>query len=312
MAVAVGFPNSDSPEGVGFASFDTDQKGCGQVSSRVGFVKTKENSLDVDEFLKLILAARCWRLQDEPTIMTMGPVLDPLWEENRNSGGRPTTFRDWLRENAKREACFDWLDAQPERSVLYICFGSIAMPSAAQVRELAAGLERSGQRFLWVLRTSETQVAELLPPGFLARTVASGIVYTRWAPQLHILAHRSVGGFLSHCGWNSAVEAMVLGVPIIAMPVLGDQMVNATLIAQLGIGIRVNEIGAWWETIGSSTLGTAIQTLMTSSAGNAMRTKVAELSDTILQSVRPGGSSRNNLTLFLQHLKTLKSPTLQP
>lgn len=241
--------------------------------------------------------------------MTMGPVLGGLWE-----GDSTSTFRERLRTDPKREACFDWLDQQPESSVIYICFGSIAMPSDAQVRELAVGLESSGQPFFWVLRTPEAGrvLSEVLPESFLERTKSRGFVYTEWAPQLHILAHRAVGGFLSHCGWNSAVEGMIMGVPMIAMPVMGDQMVNATLIAKvLGIGIRVNEIGAWFETVGSETIEKAVRTLMTDAAGEAMRGKVAQVSVTIQKSVRPGGSSYENLALFRRHLKSLKSSGLQ-
>jgi UDP:flavonoid glycosyltransferase YjiC (YdhE family) len=249
------------------------------------------------------LLDRCWILvlQEVPRITTMGPVLGGLWE-----GDSTTTFRERVRAEEKVDACFDWLDAQPESSVVYVCFGSIAMPSEAQVRELAEGLEGSGQRFFWVLRTSEA-LAEVLPGGFLERTKGRGLVYTEWAPQLHILAHRAVGGFLSHCGWNSVTEGMVMGVPMIAMPVMGDQMVNATLIVKvLGIGVRLNEIGAWFETVGSEAIETAVRVLMTGAAGEEMRRKVAQVSETIQRSVRPGGSSHENLTQFLRHLKSLK------
>lgn len=98
-----------------------------------------------------------------------------------------------------------------------------------------------------------------------------------------------------------------MGVPMIAMPVMGDQMVNATLITKvLGIGVRLNEIGAWFETVGSEAIETAVRALMTGAAGEEMRRKVAQVSETIQRSVRPGGSSHENLTQFLRHLKSLK------
>ncbi|KAG0582237.1 hypothetical protein KC19_3G045100 [Ceratodon purpureus] len=247
--------------------------------------------------------------KEVPTIVTMGPVMGELWE-----GGSTSTFRERLNATPKREACFDWLDQQAESSVLYICFGSIVMPSDAQVHELAVGLESSMQPFLWVLRILEAgkTLSQVLPEGFLERTKSRGFVYTSWAPQLHILAHRAVGGFLSHCGWNSAVEGMIMGVPMIAMPVMGDQMLNATLIVKvLGVGIRVNEIGVWYETVGKEIIEKAVRTLMTGADGEAMRRKAAQVSVTIQKSVRPGGSSYENLALFLRHLKSLKSTGLQ-
>ncbi|KAK3164803.1 hypothetical protein QOZ80_1AG0025000 [Eleusine coracana subsp. coracana] len=128
---------------------------------------------------------------------------------------------------AKHSNYLSWLDEQPERSVLYVCFGSAGTLSTKQTAELAAGLEASGQRFVWVVRfPSDTDRSasffgsgrgddpvSYLPEGFVERTKGIGLCVSCWVPQLEILNHHSVGGFLSHCGWNSTLEAVAAGVP---------------------------------------------------------------------------------------------------
>nr|CAB3477647.1 unnamed protein product [Digitaria exilis] len=125
-------------------------------------------------------------------------------------------------ENAKH-GCLRWLDQQPDVSVLYVCLGSGGTLSTKQTAELAAGLEASGQRFLWVVRFPSDKdcsasyfgtsghgaddPVSYLPDGFIERTRGVGLCVPMWAPQVEILSHRAVGGFVSHCGWNATLEA---------------------------------------------------------------------------------------------------------
>lgn len=135
---------------------------------------------------------------------------------------------------------FDWLDKQPGESVLFISFGirSGGTLSKEQMRELAFGLELSQERFVWVVRTpavksasaafftvgnrsndnNDDEIRSYLPEGFLDRTNNVGLVVSDWAPQVEILSHPAVGGFLSHRGWNSTLESIINGVPLIAWP----------------------------------------------------------------------------------------------
>ncbi|KAL1212320.1 UDP-glycosyltransferase 72D1 [Cardamine amara subsp. amara] len=125
----------------------------------------------------------------------------------------------------KPNRIFEWLDKQRERSVMYVCLGSGGTLSFEQAKELAWGLELSGKRFVWVLRkpasylgvssSDDKQVSTSLPEGFLDRTRDVGLVVTQWAPQVEILSHGSIGGFLSHCGWSSVLESLTKGVPIV-------------------------------------------------------------------------------------------------
>lgn len=128
-----------------------------------------------------------------------------------------------------------------------------------------------------------------------------------WAPQLQILAHPAIRGFLTHCGWNSALESMCMGVPMIAMPIQAEQMMNATLIDKnLGIGLRINEKGGWVETVRREPIEKAIRTLMDDTTGDKVRRKAMQVSDTLERTMQPGGSSHRNLALFVQQLKSLK------
>ncbi|PQM37656.1 UDP-glycosyltransferase 71K1-like [Prunus yedoensis var. nudiflora] len=126
-------------------------------------------------------------------------------------------------EQAQRDKIIRWLDDQPQSSVVFLCFGSMGSFGAEQVKEIAVGLEHSGQRFLWALRMPPPKgkgmmpidcpnLEEVLPDGFLERTNGKGLI-CGWAPQVEVLAHKATGGFVSHCGWNSILESLWHGVP---------------------------------------------------------------------------------------------------
>ncbi|XP_062099092.1 anthocyanidin 3-O-glucosyltransferase 5-like [Humulus lupulus] len=153
--------------------------------------------------------------------------------------------------------CLAWLDNQPSDSVVFVALGSGGTLSAAQLTEIAWGLELSGQRFVWVVRTPTEFDASatffnvggdindpksFLPVGFLERTKKVGYVVASWAPQVAVLRHRSTGAFLSHCGWNSTMESMRHGVPMIAWPLYAEQKMNATaLVEDVGVAVRPAE-----------------------------------------------------------------------
>ncbi|XP_051141199.1 putative UDP-rhamnose:rhamnosyltransferase 1 [Andrographis paniculata] len=130
-----------------------------------------------------------------------------------------------------------WLDRKEKRSVVYVAFGSEVTPSEDQIAELAHGLELSNVPFFWVLRRITD--SEALPNGFEERVMGRGIVWKSWAPQLKILGHDSVGGFLTHCGWSSIVEGLMCGHPLITLPFLVDQGLNSRIIVDNGLGFEV-------------------------------------------------------------------------
>ncbi|KAK4741787.1 hypothetical protein SAY87_025375 [Trapa incisa] len=131
--------------------------------------------------------------------------------------------------NGRKEVpeCLMWLDDQPSKSVIFLCFGSKGIFPKEQLKEIAIGLERSGHRFLWVVRSPrdhpESDLHLLLPDGFLDRTKERGLVVKSWVPQALVLNHGSVGGFVTHCGWNSILESITAGVPMITWPLYAEQ-----------------------------------------------------------------------------------------
>ncbi|XP_010059248.1 UDP-glycosyltransferase 13 [Eucalyptus grandis] len=136
-----------------------------------------------------------------------------------------------------------WLENQPSESVVYISFGSRTAMSWDQVRELEKGLEKAGWRFCWNLKTSKVDKddhegeKDILSDFFVERTKNKGVIIRGWADQQEILAHPAIGGFVSHCGWNSVTEAAWQGVPVLAWPQHGDQRLNAKVVEDAGFGL---------------------------------------------------------------------------
>ncbi|CAI9278202.1 unnamed protein product [Lactuca saligna] len=145
--------------------------------------------------------------------------------------------------NVKENSVMQWLDTKAIGSTVFVSFGSEYFLSEDDLKEIAFGLEMSNVNFIWVLRFPKVEkklsLSEALPLGFLERVKDRGLVIEGWAPQAKILCHKNIGGFVSHCGWSSTMEAMKFGVPIIAMPMHLDQPVNARLVAEVGVGVEV-------------------------------------------------------------------------
>ena len=149
-------------------------------------------------------------------------------------------------EKTERHGCLAWLDAQPERSVVFLCFGSMGTFSVEQLKEIATGLDKSGQRFLWVVSVPgnvndpkrlleipcEPDLDALLPEGFLERTKDRGLVVKSWVPQVDVLNHQATGAFVTHCGWNSTMEGIMAGIPMLCWPLYADQKMNKTFMVE--------------------------------------------------------------------------------
>ncbi|CAM0954187.1 unnamed protein product [Alopecurus aequalis] len=131
-----------------------------------------------------------------------------------------------------------WLDEQPERSVIYVAFGSEMPLTLEQIRELALGLELAGARFLWAMREPS---AALLPDGFAERMAASGrgLVRVGWLPQVRVLARAAVGAFLTHAGFSSLMESFLFGHPLVMLPLFADQSLTARTMAARVVGLEV-------------------------------------------------------------------------
>ncbi|XP_009588675.1 scopoletin glucosyltransferase-like isoform X3 [Nicotiana tomentosiformis] len=143
--------------------------------------------------------------------------------------------------NYSEDEVLNWLDSKSPSSIIYIAFGSDVVPTLEEHEEIAKALEESSrQNFIWVISKNQ----DYYPNGLETQVGKRGLIINGWAPQLLILSHSSTGGFLTHCGWNSTMEAIGQGVPLLAWPIRGDQFYNAKLIVcYLKIGHMVSSIG---------------------------------------------------------------------
>ncbi|PIM97746.1 hypothetical protein CDL12_29779 [Handroanthus impetiginosus] len=178
-------------------------------------------------------------------------------------------------ENSDLET-IHWLGQKDDFSTLYISFGSENYLSKKQIQEIAKGLELSNANFIWVDRSSsgnENVIEEAFPKGLKDR----GKVVKGWANQVEILAHKSVGGFMSHCGWSSITESVYFGVPVMAMPLKLDQPVNSRLVVESGFGVEVirDENGEF----DGEGVAKAINMLFVGESGEGIRRRVRELSE---------------------------------
>ncbi|RCV40828.1 hypothetical protein SETIT_9G086700v2 [Setaria italica] len=131
------------------------------------------------------------------------------------------------------ERCLKWLDAQPDRSVVYVAFGSMAIFDPRQFEELAEGLELTGWPFLWVVRPDFTVGLEKAwLAEFQQRVAGTGIIVS-WCSQQQVLAHRAVACFVSHCGWNSTMEGVRKGLPFLCWPYFCDQYLDRSYITNV-------------------------------------------------------------------------------
>ncbi|KAG6548001.1 hypothetical protein Mapa_010435 [Marchantia paleacea] len=187
--------------------------------------------------------------------------------------------------------CLRWLDNRQPKSVLYINFGSLSRFSASQVRELALALEASEQSFLWVVLPHKgiPSLEQVLPPDYIARLGGRGLIVTSWVPQAQLLAHASVGGFLTHCGWNSIIESVVAGVPVIGWPQGAEQAMNLRILVDQKIAVEVPVEYHGDKPVGCDELERSVRLLMLE--GGAMRSRIHELQMKAKEAVADGGPS---------------------
>ncbi|KAK1667221.1 hypothetical protein QYE76_055380 [Lolium multiflorum] len=234
-----------------------------------------------------------------PQIYCVGPLVDGGVSANGGSG--------------ERHACLEWLDMQPKQSVVFLCFGSGGVFSAAQLRETARGLEESGHRFLWTVRSpreeqskyTEPDLEAFLPDGFLQRTSDRGLVLKNWAPQAEVVQHEAVGAFVTHCGWNSALEAIMAGVPMICWPLYAEQRLNKVhLVEEMRIGVAVE--GYEEELVRAQEVETKVRLVMEPDQGKELRDRVAMAQEMAAHAVKEGGSSDVAFYAFIKHLEVSK------
>ncbi|KAL1346583.1 hydroquinone glucosyltransferase [Arachis duranensis] len=234
-----------------------------------------------------------------PMVYPVGPII-------QNGSGNETKF----------DQCLTWLDNHVPNSVIYVCFGSGGTLSQDQLNELAMGLELSGKKFLWVIRApSESANASylsgnnnnggdplrFLPSGFLDRTKKQGLVVPLWAPQAQILNHHAIGGFLTHCGWNSVLEGVMNGVPLIAWPLFAEQKMSAIFLSEdlkVALRVKANENGL----VEREEVACVIRRLMEDEEYREIRRRMQSLKNVATESLQEEGSQNKILAQFAVHL----------
>ncbi|KAK9677714.1 hypothetical protein RND81_11G161600 [Saponaria officinalis] len=206
--------------------------------------------------------------------------------------------------------CLTWLDSKTPASVVYLCFGSTSVSIDPQLHEIAMALECSGKNFIWAVRDGGNgKNKEWLPLGFEQRTKGRGLIIRGWAPQVLILEHQAVGAFVTHCGWNSTIEGISAGVPMVTWPFFAEQFYNEKLVTKiLRIGVSVG-VKKWSRTptvddlISQEAIETAVREIMDGEKADEMRLRAKQLKKKAWKAVEEGGSSYTDLSALINDLR---------
>ncbi|CAH9147620.1 unnamed protein product [Cuscuta epithymum] len=218
---------------------------------------------------------------------------------------------------ATNQDCLKWLESHEPESVVYASLGSLARPNVEQMADMGQGLESTGRPFIWVLGRGRnlSRIEEwIATTGFEERNKEKGMVVRGWAPQIPILSHPSVGGFLTHCGWNSVLEGIAAGVPMATWPLFAEQFCNEKLVVQvLGVGVSVGaEVPVKWGEeeevevlVKKDDIKRAVEKVM-GEEGKEMRRKAREAGELARMAIQEsGGSSALNLASLIQEMSSI-------
>ncbi|TXG64249.1 hypothetical protein EZV62_011243 [Acer yangbiense] len=195
-------------------------------------------------------------------------------------------------------------------SVLVNSFDELEPPYAEHYRKIAMELEVSGQNFIWVVKKEDEDKEEWLPEGFDTRMEGRGLIIRGWAPQVLILDHEAIGGFMTHYGWNSTLESVTAGVPMVTWPLSTEQFYNEKLVTdvlKIGVGVGSQEWSHWTEErrsiVKRDDVNIAVTKLMVGEDAKEMRNRAMELKEMAKRAIEEGGSSYSDLNALLAELK---------
>ncbi|XP_058200936.1 crocetin glucosyltransferase, chloroplastic-like [Rhododendron vialii] len=229
------------------------------------------------------------RAVEKLNLVAVGPLIPSAFLDGKDPSD--TSVRGDLFQYSK--AYIEWLNTNCSESVIYIAFGSISAVAKEQLEEIAHGLLECGRPFLWVVRASEEEKLSCKE-----QLEKQGMIVP-WCSQVEVLSHPSVGCFMSHCGWNSSLESLVSGVPVVAFPKSLDQVTNGKLIEDVwktGIRVRINGEGI----VDSGEIKKCIEVVM---GGNEMRSNAKKWKDLGRKAGEKGGSSDKNLKTFVEEIR---------
>ncbi|XLR64245.1 hypothetical protein S83_014917 [Arachis hypogaea] len=259
---------------------------------------------------KKVMGTKSWGL---------GPVS--LWA-NQDASDKAARGQTKTESQEEEEGWLKWLNTKPENSVLYVSFGSMNKFPNSQLVEIGHALEGSRNNFIWVVRKNEEEGGGSFLEEFEKRVRKSGKGYLiwGWAPQLLILENAAIGGLVTHCGWNTVVESVNAGLPMVTWPLFAEHFFNEKLVVDvLRIGVPVgakewrnwNEFGS--EVVSREDIGKAIASLMGGREEDSeMRKRAKKLSVEAKKAIKVGGSSHNNILELIQELHSLKLSKAQP
>ncbi|CAN4095369.1 unnamed protein product [Withania somnifera] len=216
----------------------------------------------------------------------------------------------------QRHSCLSWLDSQEPDSVVYICFGSMGRLFDAQLTEIALALEALNSSFLWVMRKTEklqeNEQESWMPTSFKEKMLTNnkGLIVRGWVPQLKILNHPATGVFMTHCGWNSTLESLTAGVPMLTWPLFAEQFYNEKLVEVLGCGVGVgaevchSTFDVTDTLVKKEKIEVSVEMLMRASKeSEKIRSRAKDIETMIKRAAEKGGSSYNHLTALIKDLK---------
>lgn len=224
-------------------------------------------------------------------LSTIGPTLPSFYIDNTVENDIEYGLNIF---HVDASTCINWLNTKPEGSVVYAAFGSMSTFDDKQIEEIAWGLKSTNCYFLWVIRTCEEGK---IPKKFIEENCEKGLVIS-WSPQLQVLSNKAIGCFLSHGGWNSTVEALGFGVPMVVMPQWTDQTTNAKFVQDVwGVGVRVNvnEKGI----VGREEIEECVKVVLQGEEGKEMKKNALKWKDLGKEAVCQGGTSDKNIQEFV-------------
>ncbi|XP_058778824.1 7-deoxyloganetin glucosyltransferase-like [Vicia villosa] len=221
-----------------------------------------------------------------PSIYPIGP-LPALLNQAPNNHQLASLGTNLWKEDTK---CLEWLESKKPGSVVYVNFGSTTIMTPEQLLEFAWGLANSKKSFIWIIRSDLVIDGSVILSSEFVKEISDRGLITGWCPQEQVLNHSSVGGFLTHCGWNSTTESICAGVPMLCWPFFTDQPVNCRYICnEWEIGIEID------KNVKRDEVKKVVNELMVGEKGKKMRQKAMELKKKALENTCPGGCSYMNL-----------------
>ncbi|GAU47728.1 hypothetical protein TSUD_285150 [Trifolium subterraneum] len=232
-----------------------------------------------------------------PSLYTIGPLASFLNQSPHNQ--LASLENNLWKEDTK---CLEWLESKEPGSVVYVNFGSITIMSEDKLLEFAWGLANSKKPFLWIIRPDLIIGGSVVLSSEFVDEISNRGLIVSWCPQEKVLNHPSIGGFLTHCGWNSTIESICAGVPMLCWPFFADQPTNCRFICnELDIGIEID------TNVKREELEKLVNELMVGEKGKKMKQKAMELKKKAEEDTKPDGCSYINLDKVIKEVLVKKN-----